>query len=83
MFVLTEAIDTTADSRDMNMQDSKKRAGELTATEQKEKRERDALMPSKEVKARKKEADEQNPEEQKKKIPSLYKPGEKPQNPPQ
>ena len=82
-FVLTEAIDTTSDSRDMNLEDSNKRAGELAATEAKEKKERDALMPSNEVKDRKKDADAQNPEEQKKKIPSLYRPGEKPANPPQ
>ena len=82
-FVLTEAIDTTSDSREMNMQDSKQRAGELAATDQKEKKERDAMMPSKEVKDRKKDAEAQNPDEQKKKIPSLYRPGEKPQNPPQ
>jgi hypothetical protein len=82
-FVLTEAIDTTSDSREMNLEDSNKRAGELAATEAKEKKERDALMPSNEVKERKKDADAQNPEEQKKKIPTLYRPGEKPANPPQ
>jgi len=82
-FVLTEAIDTTSDSREMNLEDSNKRAGELAATEAKEKKERDAMMPSSEVKDRKKDADAQNPEEQKKKIPSLYRPGEKPANPPQ
>jgi hypothetical protein len=82
-FVLTEAIDTTSDSREMNLEDSNKRAGELAATEAKEKKERDAMMPSNEVKNRKKDADAQNPEEQKKKIPSLYRPGEKPANPPQ
>jgi hypothetical protein len=82
-FVLTEAIDTTNDSRETNMADSKKRAGELAKTDEKEKKERDAMMPSKEVKARKKDAEDQNPDEQKKKIPSLYRPGEKPQDPPQ
>jgi hypothetical protein len=82
-FVLTEAIDTTSDSREMNLEDSNKRAGELAATDAKEKKERDAMMPSKEVKERKKDADAQNPEEQKKKIPTLYRPGEKPANPPQ
>jgi hypothetical protein len=82
-FVLTEAIDTTSDSREMNLEDSNKRAGELAATDEKEKKERDAMMPSKEVKDRKKDADAQNPDEQKKKIPTLYRPGEKPTNPPQ
>jgi hypothetical protein len=82
-FVLTEAIDTTSDSREMNMEDSKQRAGELAATDQKEKKERDAMMPSKEVKDRKKDADAQDPGEQKKKIPTLYRPGEKPPDPPQ
>jgi len=81
-FVLKEAIDTTSDSRQMNLEDSNKRAGELAATDAKEKKERDAMMPSNEVKDRKKDADAQNPEEQKKKIPSLYRPGEKPANPP-
>jgi hypothetical protein len=82
-FVLTEAIDTTSDSREMNLEDSNKRAGELAATDQKEKKERDALMPANEAKERKKDADAQNPDEQKKKIPTLYRPGEKPANPPQ
>jgi hypothetical protein len=82
-FVLTEAIDTTNDSREMNIQDSKQRTGELAATDQKEKKERDAMMPSKEVKERKKDAQAQDPGEEKKKIPSLYRPGEKPQDPPQ
>jgi len=78
-FVLTEAIDTTTDSRESNLRDSNQRSGELAATDAKEKKEREAAMPSKEVKERKKAA--QSQEEQKKKIPSLYKPGEKPANP--
>jgi hypothetical protein len=78
-FVLTEAIDTTTDSRESNLRDSNQRAGELAATDAKEKKEREAVMPSKEVKERKKAA--QSQEDQKKKIPSLYKPGEKPANP--
>lgn len=77
-FVLTAAMDATADSRETNIADSKQRAGELAATDAKEKKDREALMPSKEVKNRKKDAEAQDPNEQKKKVPSLYRPGEKP-----
>jgi hypothetical protein len=74
-FVLEQAVDTTSDSRDLAMADSKQRGTALTATEAKEKQEREAMMPRKEVSERKKDADKQD--EPKKKIPSLYKPGEK------
>jgi hypothetical protein len=75
-FLLTEAIDTTSDSRELNLEDSNKRTAELSAGDAKEQKEREAMMPPKEVKERKKEA--QGDEAKKKKIPSLYKPGEKP-----
>ena len=80
-FLLTEAIDTTGDSRELNLEDSTKRSAELAAGDAKEQKEREAMMPAKEVKDRKKDA--QGEEEQKKKIPSLYKPGEKPPDQPQ
>lgn len=80
-FVLEDAINTTSDSRELAMEDAKKRTGDLQAGDTKEKQERDALMPSKEVADRKKDTDQQ--EQPKKKVPSLYRPGEKPQNPPQ
>lgn len=80
-FVLTQAIDTTSDSRDLAMQDTAKRGAALTAEQSKEKKEREAMMPSKEVAERKKDADAQDAP--KKKVPSLYRPGEKPPDPPQ
>ena len=82
-FVLTEAIDTTNDSRETNITDSKQRSGELAAADQKEKKEREAMMPAKEVKSRKKDAEAADPNQEKKKIPTLYRPGEKPPDPPQ
>lgn len=82
-FVLTEAIDATRDSREISLEDSKKRSVDLTAQDAKEKKDREAMMPTKEVASRKKAADKEKEanETEKKKIPSLYKPGEKP--PPQ
>lgn len=80
-FVLTQAIDTTSDSRDLAMQDTGKRGAALTAEDAKEKKEREAMMPSKEVAERKKDADTQDAP--KKKVPSLYRPGEKPPDQPQ
>jgi hypothetical protein len=78
-FVLQQAIDTTSDSRQMSMEDSTKRGADLEAEDAKEKKEREAMMPSKEVDARKKSAETQG--QPKKKVPTLYRPGEKPQQP--
>jgi hypothetical protein len=77
-FVLDDAIQTTSDSRDMAMENSGKRAGELEAAEQKEEKARESVMSAKEIADRKKSAGAQ--QSQQKKIPSLYRPGEKHQN---
>ncbi len=80
-FVLEQAIDTTNDSHELSLEDSRKRSTELTAEEAKEKKDREAMMPSKEAKERNKAAAAEG--EKEKKVPSLYRPGEKPQNQPQ
>ena len=84
-FVLTQAIDTTTDSHELSVRDAQKRSADLTAEDAKEKKDREALMPAKEVKERKKDAAAAGgqSDEDKKKVPSLYRPGEKPQTPPE
>jgi hypothetical protein len=80
-FVLEDAIDTTQDSHQASLEDSKTRSTEIATADQKEKKDREAMMPAKEVKERK-QADATSTESQKK-IPSLYRPGEKkPDQPP-
>jgi hypothetical protein len=62
------------------MQDSQKRQASILAADQKEKKEREGNMADKEVTERKKKdaAEAEADQKAKKKIPSLYKPGEKP-----
>lgn len=80
-FVLEDAIDTTQDSHQASLEDSKMRSTDIAAADEKEKKDREAMMPAKEVKERK-QADATGTDNQKK-IPSLYRPGEKkPDQPP-
>ena len=82
-FALDDAIATTSDSRELAMEDGQKRGTELTVADEKEKKDREAAMPAAEAKQRHKEAQTtaEMDQEQKKKVPSLYRPGEKPPQP--
>ncbi len=79
-FVLNDAIDTTNDSRELAVSDSAKRSESLATADAQEKKSRESMMSTAEIAERKKAAARQD--QQKKKLPSLYKPGEKPQDSP-
>jgi hypothetical protein len=85
-FALRQAIETTSDSLDAAQQDLGKRTSDVLAREEKEKKELEESMtpPEREAKQasdKKAAAEEQQKEEQKKKAPTLYRPGEKKQDP--
>ena len=75
-FALRDAIDTTGDSLELSNQDLQQRASEVAAKQKKEKDERRATMRPEEVAAEKK-AEAQKTDVNKRKPPSLLKPGEK------
>lgn len=87
-FALRQAIETTSDSLDAAQEDLGKRTSDVLAREEKEKKELEKSMTPPEREARqasdkKAAAEEQQKEEQKKKAPTLYRPGEKKQDPSQ
>ncbi len=76
-FALRDAIDTTGDSLELSNQDLEQRTGEVTAKQKKEQEERMANMRPEEVAAEKeKKAEAQRVDVNKRKRPSLLKPGE-------
>ena len=86
-FALKTAIETTQDSADLSAEDLNSRATEVTAQEAKEKKDREAMIarPGAPVKADATEAaqDDAAKAPEKRKAPSLYRPGEKPADPQQ
>ena len=75
-FVLEQAISATRDSMELAQGDLKTSGTEVDAKDTKERKEREALMRPEEVES--KRAAEKKAEEQKKKIPTLRRPGEVP-----
>ncbi len=73
-FALEQAVLATQDSLEMAGGDLKTRAQEVQARDAKEKKEREAAMRPEEVETRR--ATEQKETEQKKKVPTLRRPGE-------
>ena len=75
-FVLDDAIQTTADSLELNEQDLAQRTGAVTEKEKRDKIEREASMTPAEVAERK--SDDKKGSPPKKKAPTLRRPGEAP-----
>jgi hypothetical protein len=80
-FALKTAIDTTQDSSELAAEDLGARATEVEAHEEKDKKERESMMahPEKQAEAEQASAEKKEPEK-KRKAPTLYRPGEKPQD---
>jgi hypothetical protein len=79
-FMLEQAIAATRDSMELAEQDLKTRGADVEAQAAKERKEREALMRPEEVQA--KRDSEQKEQEQKKKVPTLRRPGETPKEKP-
>ena len=73
-FALKQALETTRDSLELSQQDLSQRAAEVQAKEQKEKKELEAAMSTKELEEKK--ATEKKEAQTKRKAPTLYKKGE-------
>lgn len=76
-FALNQAIETTEDSLELAQEDLGKRGADVQAREEREKKELEASMTPADREARK--AEEKKGEEQKRKAPTLRRPGEKKQ----
>lgn len=86
-FALKTAIDTTQDSADLSAEDLNTRAGEVVAQDAKEKKERESMIARPGAAAKPTETEQAQTDAskqgEKRKAPTLYRPGEKPADPAQ
>jgi uncharacterized membrane protein YdfJ with MMPL/SSD domain len=75
-FAMQQAIETTQDSSDLSAEDLKERATEVVQRDEREKKERESMMGTAELKQKK--AAEQKEQQQKRKVPTLRRKGEVP-----
>lgn len=74
-FVLQQAIETTEDSLELSLQDLNQRSAEVEAHDAREEKDRESMMQPKDLEE--KRAAEKKETEKKRKVPTLYKKGEK------
>ncbi|HLN01903.1 MAG TPA: hypothetical protein VK335_21615 [Bryobacteraceae bacterium] len=77
-FVLKQAIETTRDSIEGSTEDLGKRAAEVQAKEERDKKELESMMQPKDLEAKKAEEKKAAAAENKRKAPTLYRKGEQP-----
>jgi hypothetical protein len=77
-FVLKQAIETTRDSIEGSTEDLGKRAAEVQAKEERDKKELESIMQPKDLEAKKAEEKKAAAAENKRKAPTLYRKGEQP-----
>ncbi len=75
-FALNQALETTRDSLELAQEDMQKRAEEVAERDERETKQREALMQPKDLEEKRAQEKKQAEEEQKRKAPTLLKKGE-------
>lgn len=75
-FALTQALETTRDSLELAQEDIERRAGEVAERDEREAKQREALMQPKDLEEKRAQEKKQAEEEQKRKAPTLLRKGE-------